>query len=94
MQKALFYHGKIMNKKTDLVDLLHGAIGFVVPSMWIKAIDNNQFTSWPGLMSALVKKHLSPIISTAEGHQRQEHSNLQSTKNIKKTKVKVEEDKL
>ena len=66
--------------KEDLVTFFHGAMGSVVPSTWIKAIKNNQFSSWPGLTADLVKKHLPPSIATAEGHLRQEYQNLQSTK--------------
>ena len=43
--------------KSDLVSFLHGAMGSVVQSTWLKAIKNNQFTTWPGLTENLVKKH-------------------------------------
>ena len=49
--------------KSDLAGFLHGAMGSVVPSTWIKAIKNNQFTTWPGLTGKLVKKHLIPTIA-------------------------------
>ena len=40
--------------KRDLVTFLHGAVCSPVTSMWVQAIDNNQFTTWPGLSSKLV----------------------------------------
>ena len=70
----------------------HGAMGSVVPSTWIRAIKNNQFASWPGLTFDLVTKHLSPLVVTAEGHQKQEFQNLQSTKTPMKS-IKLQKEK-
>lgn len=62
-----------LEKKTkkDLVKFLH---------TWIKAINNNHFTTWPGLSPELVRKQLLPSVTTAEGHMQQERQGLQSTK--------------
>ena len=74
--------------KQDLVTFLHGAMCSPVPSTWIKAINNNHFTTWPGLTTTLVKKYLQPSIATAKGHLNQEQKNLQSTKNVKNSSNK------
>ena len=67
--------------KKDLITFLHGAMCSPVPSTWIKAISNHHFTTWPGLTTSLVRKHLKPSVATAKGHLNQERKNLQSTKN-------------
>ena len=54
-------------------------MGSPVVSTWIKAIDNNQFTTWPGLTAELVCKHLPLSIATTQGHLKQERQKLQST---------------
>jgi hypothetical protein len=37
------------------------------------------FTTWPGLTSALIRKHLPKSIATAKGHQKQDRQNVRST---------------
>ena len=72
-----------------------------VSTTWCKAVNNNHFTTWPGLTTELITKHLPPSIATAEGHLNKERRGLQSTKQTKSknlrtnnnnTKVKLEED--
>ena len=58
--------------KEELVKFLHGAVCSPTSPTWIKAINNNHFTTWPGLTSKLVTKHLPPSIATTEGHIKQE----------------------
>ena len=65
----------------ELVTFLHGACFSPVVSTFIRAIDNGHFISWPGLTSALVRKHLNPSLFTAKGHLNQERQGIQSTKN-------------
>lgn len=83
--------------KKDLVAFFHRAMDSVVPSTWIRVIENDQFSSWSGLIADLVKKHMPPSIATAEGHQKQEYQNLQSTKNsvqsVKLQQAKAEKEK-
>ena len=66
--------------KKDLIDFLHGSMFSLVPSTWIKGIENNPFSTWPGLDCNLVSKHLRSKIATAKGHLNQERQGLQSTK--------------
>ena len=43
-------------------------------------MENNHFTTWPGLTTKLIGKHLTKKIRTAKGHLNQERRHLQSTK--------------
>ena len=56
----------------ELVTFLHAACFSPVVSTFIRAIDNGHFLSWPGLTSALVRKHLKPSLFTAKGHLNQD----------------------
>ena len=72
--------------KRDLVSYYHKCCFSPVVSTWIKAIDNGNFCTWPGLTVTLVRKYLMPSIATAKGHMKQQQKNLRSTKinNLKK----------
>ena len=80
--------------KSDLAKYHHGSCGWPVSSTFIKAIENNHFTTWPGLDPQLIKKHLPPSIATNKGHMHQERQGLQSTSNIPNIKKKLENIKL
>jgi hypothetical protein len=67
------------NQET-LVHFLHASAGNPIPSTWTAAIDNNQYTTWPGLTSALVRKHLPKSEITVKAHIQQQRCNLRSTK--------------
>ena len=66
--------------KMDLAAYHHASIFSPVQSTLVYAINNNHFTSWPGLTSTLITKNLAPVLATEKGHIRQEKQNLQSTK--------------
>jgi hypothetical protein len=68
------------NTKADLSRFLHAACFSPAPSTWCKAIQAGHFTTWPGLSSALVTRHLPPSLATLKGHQQQTRKNAQSTK--------------
>jgi hypothetical protein len=70
------------NMKTlpDLVHYFHRACFSPVIKTWTQAIDAGFFTTWPGLTSALVRKHLPKSVATAKGHLRQDRKNVRSTK--------------
>ena len=65
---------------SDLAEFLHGCACSPVTSTFITAVNNNQFMSWPGLTTKLIKKHLPPNRATAKSHLHQESQHLQSTK--------------
>ena len=52
----------------------------MVPTIWIKTINNNQFTIWLGLITDLVIKNLISTPAITEDHQNQEQQKLQSIK--------------
>ena len=63
-----------------LANFLHRACFSPVISTFIKAINNNHFTTWPELTTKLIQRHLPNKIRTAKGHINQERKKLQSTK--------------
>ena len=68
-----------LHKKRDIVTYLHKAAFSPVPSTWTETIETGFYTSWPGLTSELVKKHLPKSPATVKGHLRQIRKNLRST---------------
>ena len=73
---ASAYH---TSTKADHVQFLHATCGYPVPSTWTTAIDNGQFTTWPGLTSELVRKHLPKSSATTKGHMHSQRQNIRST---------------
>ena len=71
---------KKKQKISDLAEFLHGCCCAPVPSTFTRAIQNNQFVTWPGLTAQLINKHLPPSRATAKSHMHQEAQGLQSTK--------------
>ena len=68
-----------MTTLRDLVQYLHRACYSPVVQTWTKAIDAGFFTTWPGLTSAMVRKHLPKSMATAKGHLKQDRQNVRST---------------
>ena len=58
--------------KLDFVKFLHAAAFGPTNKTWTKAVNNNYYTTWPGLTSNFISKHLPLSISTACGHMKQE----------------------
>ena len=54
-----------------------------VRSTFLTAIENNHFSTFPGLTMALIRCHLSDSVDTSKGHQNQERQGIQSTKPTK-----------
>ena len=69
----------------DLTKYLHASLFSPVKSTLIKAIDKGFLMTFPGLTSALIKKHLPTPLATALGHQVRERQGLQSTTSPPKT---------
>jgi hypothetical protein len=63
----------------DVEKFLHQALFSPSTSTLLKAIKNNQLTTWPGLTSENVLKHLPKSIATTFGHQDQTRKNTRST---------------
>ena len=69
-----------MKTLKDLVIYLHRGCFSPMVSTWTKAIDAGYFTNLPGLISAIVRKHLPKAITTIKVHLRQDRQNVRSTK--------------
>ena len=78
--KARCMNQTIFSTLLSIVRYLHCAAGSPVLSTWIKGIDNNNYATWPGLISQLIRKHLPKSKYTTKGHMRQIKKNLRSTK--------------
>lgn len=59
---------------------LHTACFSPAKSSFVKAINNNHTTTWPGLKASFVNKYLAASLLSQRGHLNQERQNLQSTK--------------
>jgi len=65
---------------SNLAVFIHAAAGCPTKATFIAAIQNGNFTTWPGLNTSLIAKHLLPSIATGKGHMKQEQQRLQSTR--------------
>jgi hypothetical protein len=54
--------------KADLASFLHGTLFSPVTSTLVRAIQKGHFTTWPGLTTDLITRHLRPSIATNEGN--------------------------
>ena len=70
----------VMRTLSDLVQYHHRSCFSPVVKTWTAAIDAGFYTTWPGLTSALVRKHLPKSVATAKGHLKQDRQNVRSTK--------------
>ena len=69
-----------MRTKADLVQYLHRCAFSPVVHTCTKAIDAGYFSTWPGLTSELVQKHLPKLLANAKGHLKKDRQNISSTK--------------
>ena len=73
-----------INTKKELIRFLHAACFSPTKATWIKAINNNQFATWPGINAADVTKYLPPSMATTKGHMKMHRKNVRSTRNNNK----------
>ena len=67
--------------KADLIKYLHQAAFSPVKKTWMKAIENGQFATWPGLTKEAVQKYLAESSpATDGGHMSRQRKNIRSTK--------------
>jgi hypothetical protein len=58
----------------------YGATMFnAVNSTILRAIHRKHFSSWPGMTTKLMRKHLPPRLATTQGHLDQEFKNMRTT---------------
>ena len=68
-----------MATKPDLAIYYHRSAFCPVPSTFITAINNGNFSTWPGLKSELIENHLPKILATEKGHAKLARKNVRST---------------
>ena len=59
-----------ISTNSDIFCYLHRAAFSPVISTWTAAIDAGYYTTWPGLTSQIVRKHLPKALTTDQGHLR------------------------
>jgi hypothetical protein len=69
-----------LKMQPELVRYLDASAGFPTKPLWIEAIKNKQYTSWPGLKVRAVAKHFPKSKEMMKGNWRKGKSGLQSTK--------------
>ena len=57
-----------MATNPDLAMYYHRAAFPPVPTTFISAINNGNFSTWPGLTAELISKHMPNSLATAKGH--------------------------
>ena len=66
--------------KRELAQYLHAACFSPTINTFITAISKNNLSSWPGLTTKLIHRHLPKSTYTYQGHMHKEYQGLQSTK--------------
>ena len=78
-----------MTSKELLIRYLHQCLFSPTKKTLVKAIENNQLTTWPGLTADAVRKHLPDLaLATDKGHMKRHQKDLRSTTNIPPTQKK------
>ena len=70
-----------------LISYLHACTGFSPKLTWIRAIEAEFFTTWPGLTADRVRQYLGKLETTTMGHQRMIHQNIQPTNKGTRSRV-------
>ena len=68
-----------MATKTDLAIYYHRAAFSPVPTTFITAINNGNFSTWPGLTAEIISKNLPKSLATAKCHDKLSQKNIRST---------------
>ena len=58
----------------------HRAAFYLVPTTFISAINNVNFSTWPGLIAELISKHMPKSLATSKGHKKIARKNRMSTR--------------
>jgi hypothetical protein len=78
--------------KQELAKYLLTTLGSPVPSTLLRAIRTTNLTTFPGMTTNLISKHLPKSLATVLGHQDQEAKHLRSTKVTPKIAVPEPKD--
>ena len=65
---------------------MHAAAGFPVKSIWLTAIKDGNYNSWPGLTYSNAAKCFPQSVETIKGHMFQYSQGVRSTKKTKHKK--------
>ena len=68
-----------LRTQPEIVRYYHAAAGFPTKATWLKAIKNNQYSSWPGLTPEIVDKHVPESEETQKGHMKKQKAGIRST---------------
>ena len=74
------------SSRAEWIQYLHQACFSPVVATWCKAINNNQFLSWPGLTSDAVRKYLPALTATIKGHMARPQQRIRSSTKPRRTK--------
>ncbi len=69
------------NTKAELAQYIHQCLCSPPKATLLKAINNGQLSSFPGLTYDLINKHLPPSTATDKGHMHRTRQGVQSTRN-------------
>ena len=69
-----------LKTQPELVRYLHASAGFPTKLMWLHAVKNRQYASWPGLTPEAIAKHFPESKETLRGHVQKTKSGQRSTK--------------
>ena len=69
-----------MSTKPDLAMYYHRAAFSPVPTTFVSAINNGNFSTWPVLTAELIYKHLSKSLATSKVHNKLARQNVRSTR--------------
>ena len=67
----------------ETIRYLHACAGFPTKATWVKAIQNGNYATWPGLTIKAVNKHFPESDETQQGHMRSIKQGVRSTKKKK-----------
>jgi hypothetical protein len=77
------------SSRAEWIQYLHQACFSPTIATWCKAIDNDQFLTFPGLTSAAVRKYLPPSTATVKGHMARPQQGIRSSTRPKRTRTKI-----
>jgi hypothetical protein len=69
-----------LKTQPEFVRYLHACVGFPTKPLWIEAIKNRQYASWPGLTINAAAKYFPESKETIKGHKQKTKNGLCSTK--------------
>ena len=80
-----------MTSKESLIRYLHQCLFSSIKKTLVKSIENNQFTTWTGLTSDAMRKHLPDLSpKTDKGHMKRQRKGIRVTTKISPIKTQTE----